>query len=171
MRFVECWVRQFCPFSWQLFLIYRFFFGWKENENEFLTNCCRILWYTKMGLFDSIGANDVARRILISDCQKQPSRGVLRKSCSENMQWIYRRTPMRKCDFIKVAKQLYWHHTAVWVFSCKFAWYFQSTFSWEHIWRAASGLFFLKTFPRKNLHCVTPLLNFEKVIIHRNICN
>ena len=26
--------------------------------------------------------------------QKQPSRGVLRKGCSENMQQIYRRTPL-----------------------------------------------------------------------------
>ena len=31
--------------------------------------------------------------------QKQPSRDVLRKRCSENMQQIYRRTPMPKCDF------------------------------------------------------------------------
>ena len=30
------------------------------------------------------------------DLQKQPSRGVLR--CSENMQEIYKRTPMPKCD-------------------------------------------------------------------------
>ena len=30
--------------------------------------------------------------------QKQPSRGVLRKRCSENMQQIYRRTPS-KCSF------------------------------------------------------------------------
>ena len=35
--------------------------------------------------------------------QKQPSRGVLRKKYSENMQQIYRRTPIRKCDFNKVA--------------------------------------------------------------------
>ena len=35
--------------------------------------------------------------------QKQPSRGVLRKRCSENMQQIYRITPMPKCDFNKVA--------------------------------------------------------------------
>ena len=34
--------------------------------------------------------------------QKQPSRGVLRNSCFENMQQIYRRTPMPKCDFEKV---------------------------------------------------------------------
>ena len=37
--------------------------------------------------------------------QKQPSRGVLIKRCSENMQQIYRRTSMPKCDFNKVAKQ------------------------------------------------------------------
>ena len=33
--------------------------------------------------------------------QKQPSRGVLIKRCSENMQQIYKRTPMPKCDFNK----------------------------------------------------------------------
>ena len=37
--------------------------------------------------------------------QKQPPRGVLKKRCSENIQQIYRRTPMPKCDFNKVAKQ------------------------------------------------------------------
>ena len=39
--------------------------------------------------------------------QKQSLRGVPRKRCSENMQQIYRRTPMPKCDFNKVALQLY----------------------------------------------------------------
>ena len=39
--------------------------------------------------------------------QKQPSRGVLRKRCSENTQQIYRRTTMPKCDFNKVALQPY----------------------------------------------------------------
>ena len=70
--------------------------------------------------------------------QKQPSRGVLKKRCSENMQQIYRRTPMPKCDFNKVAKQLYWNRTSAWVFSCKFAEYFKNTFSWESLWMAAS---------------------------------
>ena len=44
-----------------------------------------------------------------SDCnlQKQPYRGDLRKWCSENMQQIYRKTPVPKCDFNKVAKKLY----------------------------------------------------------------
>ena len=61
--------------------------------------------------------------------QKQPSRHVLRKSCFENMQQIYRRIPMPKCNFNRVAKQLYWNHTSAWVFSCKFVAYFQNSFS------------------------------------------
>ena len=36
--------------------------------------------------------------------KKQPSRGVFIKRCSENMQQIYRRTLMPKCDFNKLAK-------------------------------------------------------------------
>ena len=47
-------------------------------------------------------------------------------------------TPMPKCDFNKVVLHLYWNHTSAWVFSCKFAAYFQNTFSWEHFWMAAS---------------------------------
>ena len=39
--------------------------------------------------------------------QKQPLRGVFEKRCSENIQQIYRRTPIPKCNFNKVAKQLY----------------------------------------------------------------
>ena len=40
---------------------------------------------------------------LMKSKQKQPSRGVLRKRCSGNLQQIYWRTPMSKCDFNKVA--------------------------------------------------------------------
>ena len=58
--------------------------------------------------------------------EKQPSSGILRKRCSENMQQIYRRTSMPKYDFDKVVKA---SHTSAWVFSCKFVAYFQSTFS------------------------------------------
>ena len=39
----------------------------------------------------------------VTNLQKQTARDVLRKSCSENMQQIYRETPMLKCDFNKVA--------------------------------------------------------------------
>ena len=66
--------------------------------------------------------------LLCNENQRQPSRGVLRKSSSENMHQIYRRTPMPKRDFNKVAKQLYWNQTSASVFSCKFAAYFQNTF-------------------------------------------
>ena len=38
--------------------------------------------------------------------QKRPTSSVFRESCSENMQQIYRRTPMPKCDFNKVALQM-----------------------------------------------------------------
>ena len=70
--------------------------------------------------------------------QKQPSRAVLKKRCSENMQQTYRITPMQKCDFNKSVKRLHWNHTSVFVFPCKFAAYFQNTFLYEHLWMAPS---------------------------------
>ena len=57
-----------------------------------------------------------------------PPLGALMKGCSENLQQIYKRTPKPKCDFNKVAQQLYLNHTSAWVFSCKFAACFQNTF-------------------------------------------
>ena len=47
--------------------------------------------------------------------QKQPSRGVLRKS-SENIQQIYRETRIPNRDFNKIALQLYWNQTLALVF-------------------------------------------------------
>ena len=44
---------------------------------------------------------------------------------------------MPKCDFKKAVERLYWNHTSAWVFSCKFAAYFQNTFSQEHLWMPA----------------------------------
>ena len=44
--------------------------------------------------------------ILSKNVQKQTFRGFLRKKCFENLQQIYRRRSMPKCDFNKVAKQL-----------------------------------------------------------------
>ena len=46
---------------------------------------------------------------------------------------------MPKCDFNKVALQLYRNRTLARVFSCKFAAYFQNTFFKERLWMAASG--------------------------------
>ena len=51
-------------------------------------------------LADRIGEEDPQAKPVSSIwlIQKQSSRVVLRKRCSENMQQIYRRTPMPKCD-------------------------------------------------------------------------
>ena len=61
-------------------------------------------------------ANLSDQTFLFINLQKQPFRGILMKRCSENMQQIYRRTRMLKCDFNKVALQ-------------------------EHLWRAACESF------------------------------
>ena len=53
------------------------------------------------------------------------------------MQQIYR-TPMPKCDFNKAAK----HRTSAWMFSCKFAAYFQNIFFEKPLWEVASELIF-----------------------------
>ena len=81
----------------------------KSTIDQFLTNKPRSFQFTSL------------TETALSDYhwQKQPSEGVLRKRCSENMKQIYRRTPMPKCGFNKVVKQS----------SCKFAAYFQNTFS------------------------------------------
>ena len=42
-----------------------------------------------------------------TNLQKQPFRGAFSKRGSENMLQISRRTPMPKCDFNKVALQLF----------------------------------------------------------------
>ena len=64
--------------------------------------------------------------------QKQPLRSVPWKRCFGKMQQIYRRTPMPRCDFNKVALQ--WMVSFAWVLSCKFA------ASQEHLWTAASEI-------------------------------
>ena len=51
------------------------------------------------------------------------------------MQQIYRKTLIARCDFV------YWNHTLTWVFSCKFAAFFQNAFLSEDLWVAASEAF------------------------------
>ena len=65
---------------------------------------------------------------LMKGFQEQSSRDVFRKRCSENKQQIYRATPLAKCDFNKVLKQLYWNRTLVWVLCCKLNAYPQGKF-------------------------------------------
>ena len=60
--------------------------------------------------------------------RSSPLEVFLGKSVLKTMQQIYRRTTMLKCNFNKVANQLYWNCTLAWVFSCRFDAYFKSTF-------------------------------------------
>ena len=63
---------------------------------------------------------------------------------------------MPKCNFNKVALQLYWNCTSAWVFSCKFAAYFPNTFSKEHLWTAISEA-------RNNIQLFCELMKFSLV--------
>ena len=62
--------------------------------------------------------------------RSRPPEVLFIKTCFENMQQIYRRTPM--------PKQLYWNHALPWLWYCKFVAYFQNTSSQENIWTDAS---------------------------------
>ena len=66
---------------------------------------------------------------------------ILRNSRIPNLQ-IYRRTSMPKCDFNKVALQLYWKYTSAWVFCCKFCY----IFSEHHFLRTPLDGCFWKSF-------------------------
>ena len=89
----------------------------------------------KVGLFsDDVCNSSIAPMHL----QKQPSRRVVRKWCSENMQQIYRRTLIPKCDFNKVAAS------------------FHSTFLKKHLWRAASALIICSNQIRSGEATITP---------------
>ena len=62
--------------------------------------------YSKAQIFQ-FTKGKVARKMRVAKTytqKKQPCIGDLRKRCSENILQIYRRTPMPKRDFNKVAK-------------------------------------------------------------------
>ena len=82
--------------------------------------------------------------ILNKKLQKQSPLGVPQYRFSANIQQIYRRTPMRKYDFKKVAMQFYRNHTSAWVFSCIFVAYLQNTVFEEHLWETASEFVMLQ---------------------------
>ena len=56
--------------------------------------------------------------------------------------------------------QLYWNHTSTCVFSCKFAAYFQKTFSQEHLWVAAFENLTFQIYHTLN-YFIRFLLNFK----------
>ena len=106
----------------------------EEILNEKLHFLCSVRIYKQI----NFPFSDCFKKHLQIYFRKQPFRGILLKRYSENAQQIYKRTPMPKCNFNKVALQLYWNHTSAWMFSCKFSAYFQNTFSQEHHWMPAS---------------------------------
>ena len=68
-----------------------------HKYSMYIKDICDLYKMTKLSSFEELLKKDG------SVSQKQPSRGVLRKRCSENTRQIYWRKPMLKCDFNKVA--------------------------------------------------------------------
>ena len=64
----------------------------------------------------------------------QPPRFVLIKRCSENMQKIYKKIPIPKCDCNKVAKQLYWNRTSAWCSPVNLLYVFGTPFPKKTSW-------------------------------------
>ena len=56
---------------------------------------------------DHLSSGIIPVKLTIVTKNKPPSASALKKRCSENMQQIYRRTLMLKCDFNKFAMQIY----------------------------------------------------------------
>ena len=92
-------LKRFQKCHWILFAILLWQVAWPlksfELESDYWTN----LFFSSKWVISFIWfQRSIEKR------QKQPSRGVLKKRCTENIRQIYRRTPVPKCDFNKVAK-------------------------------------------------------------------
>ena len=98
----------YCPLRWMFCPIRSSNLTNKVQEkalriryNDQLTNLKSLL-----SNHNEITIHQTHLQVLMTEIQKQSSRGVLSESCSENMAWV---------------------------FSCKFAAYFQNTFYQEHL--------------------------------------
>ena len=89
----------------------------------------------------------------------QPSKGVLSKTCSENMQQIYRRTLMPKCDFNKVAKQPTKHNLKACVCYFLSNFYFQPNNSPSKIMKNVTSFKKLFSFARYSNFCISVFLS------------
>ena len=83
--------------------------------------------------WDATGIEELENEsLLILKCLKPPPLNkqpeVALQICSGNMQQIYRRTPMPKCDFNEAAKQLYWNHTSNWCSPVNLLHFFRTPF-------------------------------------------
>ena len=94
-----------------------------------------------------------------------PFRGFLRKSCSENMQQIYRRTSM--------LKQLYWNRTSAWVFSWNFLHIFRIPFpknTHGRMFRKVAVRKCILQFLKKVKRFFCELCEILKIAFLQNIC-
>ena len=71
-------------------------------SNLFWSNFCQVLVNSYMYIYIYIKEHLSIKKSYFR---------VLKKRCSENMQQIYRRTPLPKCDLNRVTLQLYWNRT------------------------------------------------------------
>ena len=96
--------------------------------------------------------------------QKQPSRIVVRNRWTENKKQIYRRTPIRRCEFNKV---LYWNRTSAWVFSSKFAAYFQNTTPFP---KNTSGRLILYKYRQVNWRKTHHYYKYREILYYTVLC-
>ena len=79
---------------------------------------------------------------LLTEKNLDNTEAAIQRCSWEKVFWKYaanlQENTMLKCDFNEAAIQLYWSRTLAWVLSCKFAAYFQNTFSAKHLWMTAS---------------------------------
>ena len=151
-RASECYHNSVIRSSHQRCSIKKVFFLILQNSQE--NTCARVSFFNKVGIrniWSSIHEKGKQRSdwvaslkaLLIKEsvyfkietieidrrADQQLFRGVPRKSCSENLQQIYKKITMPKRYINKAVLQLYWNHFLAWVFSCEFIAYFQNIFS------------------------------------------
>ena len=96
VQFLKTW--KTCNFILSLFLL-ALFYRCSSGVLEFWNT---VLYFSTIAEFSSVMLQAIICKHIYM-LQKRPFRGVIRKSCSENMQQIYRRTHMPKYGFNKVA--------------------------------------------------------------------
>ena len=84
---------------------------------------------------------------------------------STNMQQIYRKTPMQKCKFRKVANQLYFNHKFARAFSCKFAGYLQKSCFDEHLWGTTFANFHSTCLPYFSIQIRVTFGSFSNIFL------
>ena len=98
-------ISSFCKLrKWYILDMCNFRLSTLEQKHPPKHKCLNVWIRTFFGSLFSRICLDMIQSKPEKKCQKQPSRGVHRKNCSKNVQQIYRRTPMPKYDFGKVAK-------------------------------------------------------------------